>query len=195
MQNHCTSVTNELKSKICRKKVQKNYTFEKQISTFIKFFTVNHTKEYYMKAIHFIRTFLLLVVVATISVRCSCEDPKPAATPQQNLSRVWKIQSAKLNGADFPAGTDFSAFRVTFTTSGGYSIVRGASPVSPSKAPSGSGTWSLNTTATVVTIDAGTSNSRTLDLSNLSATTATIVWTEDTDKNNPKITFNLVPAQ
>jgi hypothetical protein len=147
-----------------------------------------------MKSNHLIKTLLLLVVLALGSSACG-SDKAAELTALQKLSRVWRVESAKLNGADFPAGTNFSALRITFTTAGNYSIVRGASPVVPSKAPSLSGTWALNSTATQVTVDGGTANARTIDLSNLSTTTATISWKEDTDKNNPTIIFNLVPVQ
>jgi hypothetical protein len=143
-----------------------------------------------MKAIHLIRTFLLLVVVATISVRCSCEDPKPGtATPTQNLSRTWKVQSGTIAGVAIPA-TSLAAFRITFTSTLTYSIVRGSAPVSPSKAPTQTGAWAL--AGSTITLDGGTANARALNFANLTDKTLTISWKEDSDKNNPEVVFNLI---
>ncbi len=150
-----------------------------------------------MKAIHLIKTFLLLALVATVSVRCSCDDTKqPAKTITQIIgsNTAWKIASASVGSA--VQNTGYADFRVTFTATGSYTITRGGAPFSPSKTAGQTGTWKLNSTGKIITLDAGATE-RIVDLSNVkeSPATATISWTDDSDKLKPVITFNLVPAQ
>lgn len=149
-----------------------------------------------MKAIHLIKTFLLLALVATVSVRCSCDTKtEPAKTTTQIIgsNTAWKIAKATVGSAVQTTG--YSDFRITFTATGSYTIVRGGAPFSPSKAGT-SGTWKINSTGKILTFDAGATE-RMVDLSNVkeNPATATISWTDDSDKLKPVITFDLVPAQ
>jgi hypothetical protein len=144
---------------------------------------------------HIIGTMLVLAFLASISVRCSCENKNTATpnTPTQNIARTWKVNQARKSGAVF-TGADFSGFRITFSAAGAYAITRAASPLSPSKTPSQSGTWLLTNNNAQLDFDANSSNARMIGISNLTASTATISWTDDTDKTNPTIAFDLVPA-
>ena len=151
-----------------------------------------------MKAIHLIKTFLLLALVATVSVRCSCDDKTtPAKTITQIIAsgNVWKISVARVGSIVQPL-TAYAAFRVTFTAAGNYTITRGGAPFSPSKSAAQTGTWKLATNNADLTLDAG-ATLRNVTLSNVKETptvTATITWIDDEDKTKPQISFDLVPA-
>ncbi len=145
---------------------------------------------------HLLGTMLMLAFLASISVRCSCENKNTATpnTPAQNLARTWKVNQARKSGVAF-TGADFSGFRITFSATGTYNITKALSPVSPSKSPSSGGTWALANNNTQLDFDTNSTYPRQVAISNLTAATATISWTEDTDKTNPRIDFDLIPAQ
>jgi hypothetical protein len=157
-----------------------------------------------MKAIHLIRTFLLLALVATVSVRCSCDDTtaKPKTLSQLIATGLsWKVVAARNNGAVQPQAS-YANFRVTFSVNGTYQITRGGAPYSPSRVASQQGSWALatttSTTAGDLTFDAANAAvTRKIKLSNVKENaTATIEWTleESEDKTKPTISFDLVPA-
>jgi hypothetical protein len=150
-----------------------------------------------MKAIHLIKTFLLLALVASVSVRCSCDDTKqPAKTITQIIgsNNAWKIAKASVGAAVQTTG--YSDFRITFTAAGSYTITRGGAPFSPSKTSGQTGVWKINSTGKVLTLDAGATE-RIINLTkvNENPATATIDWVDESDKLKPVITFDLVPAQ
>lgn len=150
-----------------------------------------------MKAIHLIKTFLLLALVATVSVRCSCDDKTTAAKTITQIvasGNTWKIATARVGSAVQPI-TAYAAFRITFTAAGSYTITRGGAPFSPSKSAAQTGIWKLATNNTDLTLDAG-ATLRNVTLSNVkeNPATATITWTDEEDKTKPVISFDLVPA-
>jgi hypothetical protein len=156
-----------------------------------------------MKAIHLIKTVLLLALVASISVRCSCDKTTTApTTPGSSLGSVrWKVAKATKDGA-VQTQKDYENFRVKFDLldatngTGTYTVARGGAPFSLSRTSS-VGQWTLATAApTDLKLDTGTPNARTITLSNVTAgKTVTMTWkTEaDIDKTTPTIAFDLIP--
>jgi hypothetical protein len=146
-----------------------------------------------MKAIHLIKTLLLLALVATVSVRCECNKTTvQVVSAAEKLNAKWTLTAATLNGAAIPnaGGTGYS---MTLTQTpgqqgGNYSVTKGTLPFSASLQPSGSGTWVVNAEGTLLTLD----NTRPLTL-NLSADgkTMEVSWKATTaeDKNLPDVKF------
>jgi hypothetical protein len=147
-----------------------------------------------MKAVHLIKTFLMLVLVATVSVRCSCDDNKTTTkTKSQLLSVKWDIVSGTANGVPIP-NIASSGLTVTFTntagtTNGTYQLTRGTAAFSPSLVPSGSGSWSLDAQGTTLTLD----NTRILSI-DVNDKNLVISWKATTaeDKTLPNISLVFV---
>ena len=156
-----------------------------------------------MKAMHLIKTFLLLALVASISVRCSCEKTvvTPTPTAAGTLASVrWKVAKATKDGVT-ETQANYAAFRIQFSVveadGGTYTFARGGAPFSPSR-QSSVGTWTLTTAApTDLKFDAkSTAFARSITLSNVTASkNMTMTWkTEaDLDKTTPTIVFDLIP--
>ncbi len=142
-----------------------------------------------MKAIHLIKTFLLLVLVATVSVSCkSGGGTATPETPAQRLNATWKISSGTENNVPIPniaaSGLTIS-FTLTSGTQGGtYTSSKGTSKYTPSLQSTGSGTWAVN--GGTLTLD----NTRNLTFSiSQDGKSLELSWKATTaeDKNTPDV--------
>jgi hypothetical protein len=147
-----------------------------------------------MKAVHLIKTFLMLVLVASITVGCkNSGGGTPTKTKSQLLSVKWDIVSGTANGVPIP-NIASSGLTVTFTntagtTNGTYVLNRGTATFSPSLAPSGSGSWSLDAAGSTLTLD----NTRILSI-DVNENNLVITWkaTAAEDKTLPNISLTFI---
>ncbi|MFY7788724.1 MAG: lipocalin family protein [Thermoflexibacteraceae bacterium] len=157
-----------------------------------------------MKTSKLIKTGLLLTLLATVTMRCSCDDPKPASTSTQKLSaKIWRVQAARKNNtaltsAEF-AQANLGDLRLKFNTatSGNtYNFTRGAATISPSRRTAQSGAWTADANLTTITLDSGAEERR-LTITKLTdnAFTMDFQLVDSEDKTKPTISFDLVPAQ
>ena len=120
-----------------------------------------------MKAIKNIFILLIICAFATQYAGCSKDDSNPTNT--EFLSKAWRIVSVTINGAA-DTSTDYSAFRLTFTVDGSYTL---ASPDGTD-----TGTWAFNSNETSIVVDAGTTDEFTMTIIALAASSLTIEFTE-----------------
>jgi hypothetical protein len=147
-----------------------------------------------MKAVHLIKTFLMLVLVASVTVSCkNSGGTAPTKTKSQLLSVSWGIVSGTSNGAPIP-NIATSGLAITFTntagtTNGTYVQNKGTAPFAPSLAPSGSGVWSLDAGGTTLTLD----NTRILSI-DVNENNLVVSWKATTaeDKTLPNISLTFV---
>lgn len=147
-----------------------------------------------MKAVHLIKTFLMLVLVASIAVGCKNSGSTAATkTKAQLLSVKWDIVSGTANGAPIPniatSGLTMTFTNTAGTTNGTYTVNKGTAPFSPSLQASGSGSWSLDAAGTTLTLD----NTRILSI-DVNETNLVVSWkaTAAEDKTLPAISLTFV---
>lgn len=147
-----------------------------------------------MKAVHLIKTFLMLVLVASLTVGCkNSGGGTPIKTKSQLLSISWGIVSGTSNGVPIP-NIATSGLAITFTntagtTNGTYVQNKGTATFLPSLTASGSGSWSLDAQGTTLTLD----NTRILSI-DVNENNLVISWKATTteDKTLPNISLTFV---
>jgi hypothetical protein len=185
-----------------KKKIIFAYDYLHKILSLEYFTPISHIS--FMKAINVIKTFLLLTLVATLTMRCSCEETKPASTPTQKISaKLWRVQVARKNGTPYTAAEFSTAnlgdLRLKFNTASSgntYNFTRGGAAISPSRRTSQSGAWTSDTSLTTITLDSGAEERR-LTITKLTDNSFTMDFqlVDSEDKTKPTISFDLVPAQ
>lgn len=130
--------------------------------------------------ISYIIVCLVLVVFAGA---CKKKNVAPKGK-NELLSIEWKVASVEFDGvAD---GTDYSAYRWTFTTGKTYTLTNGTQSLK-------SGSWEINETSQTLVLDAGTASEASGLIVSLTETAARLEFDEATFKDpSVKKAWNLV---
>jgi hypothetical protein len=143
------------------------------------------------------KNLFFYLLLGSFSLLFACgggDDPEPSLA--EKISLTWKVQSATENGA--PATFSTTGFSITFTIDPNskvpttYSVTPGGAPKPNYKNSGNTGTWSLNTTGTEITFDAGGNASKAKIVGTPTATALSLEWTDDRDKTAVVYRYNLV---